>query len=65
MKILASSPYATFNPKEWNSLSRSPSNNKKLSKLNGRPFKNFKINYTKESSQDNIHSAKLIQLSFE
>ena len=22
MKILSSSPYATFNPKEWNSLSR-------------------------------------------
>jgi len=64
MKILASSPYATFNAKEWNSLSKSPVSSKKLLKLNGKSFKNFKKKYSKESSQDNMQSAKLIQLSF-
>ncbi len=65
MKILSSSPYATFNPKEWNSLSR---DNRKFSntpiKIKKKFISTFKnVNSTKNGQENNdLH--KQIQLSF-
>ena len=64
MKILSSSPYATFNPKEWNSLSRA---NYRFSstpiKIKKKFFSTFKkVKSTK--SQENNELPKQIQLAF-
>ena len=65
MKILSSSPYSTFNPKEWNSLSRA---NLRFSstpiKIKKRFFSNLKnVNNTK-NIQANYEFPKQIQLAF-
>ena len=64
MKILSSSPYATFNPKEWNSLSRANrrfSNTPiKIKKKFISPFKN--VTSTK-NGQENNDLPKQIQLA--
>tara|TARA_Y100001978_G_scaffold184965_1_gene183642 strand:- start:177 stop:371 length:195 start_codon:yes stop_codon:yes gene_type:complete len=63
MKILASSPYAPFNAKEWNSLSR---NCKKNSQNNFYKFdsKSYKKSNFKKSLKRDIQKTSLIQLSF-
>ena len=65
MKIPSSSPYATFNPKEWNSLSRANlrfSNTPiKIKKKFISPFKN--VTSTK-NGQENNDLPKQIQLAF-
>ncbi len=65
MKIFSSSPYATFNPKEWNSLSRA--NQKfsntpiKIKKKYFIPFNNINSNKIKQKNND---LPKQIQLAF-
>ena len=64
MKIFCSSPYATFNPKEWNSLSNT--NQKfsntpiKIKKIYFSTFKNIK---STKSEQENNDFPKQIQLT--
>ncbi len=64
MKIFSSSPYATFNTKEWNKLSRT--NNKfsdipiKIKKNYFCTFKNIKSN---KISQQNKDQSKQMQLA--
>ena len=56
MKIYSSSPYATFNPTEWNSLSRA--NYKfsdtpiKIKKKHSNTFKNMKTNKIVQENGD-------------
>ena len=65
MKIFSSSPYAAFNPKEWNTLPRT--NNKfsnapiKIKKSYFGTFKNTKSNKT---PQENNHQSKQMKLAF-
>ena len=65
MKIFSSSPYASFNPKEWDSLSRI--NNKfsdtpiRITKRNIRSFKNIKSTKVVEENND---IPKQIELAF-
>ena len=65
MKILSSSPYAAFNPKEWNSLSTA--NNRfsntpiKIKKKFLSSFKNVKSTKTSQEKND---QPKQIQLAF-
>ena len=65
MKTLSSSPYATFNPKEWNSLSRA---NQRLSsnpiKIKKKFFSNFKNVKSTKIAQENNDLPKQIQLAF-
>ena len=65
MKIFSSSPYATFNPKEWNSLSRT---NYKFSdtpiKIKKKYFSTFKNNKSTEEILENYDLPKQIQLAF-
>ena len=65
MKILSSSPYATFNRKEWNSLSRT---NNKFSntpiKINKKFVNNFKKAKSIKVVQENKDLPKQIQLAF-
>ena len=64
MKIFSSSPYATFNPKEWNSVPRA--NNKfsntpiRVKKSYFSTFKNIK---SKKISQEKKHQSKQMQLA--
>ena len=65
MKIFSSSPYATFNPKEWNSLSGT---NYKFSdtpiKIKKNYFRTFKnIKSSKKALEEN-DLPKQIQLAF-
>ena len=66
MKILASSPYAPFNVKEWHSLTRSCMSNKRNSKnkLEVKSLKNFQKYNPMKSREENIEEPKIIQLSF-
>ena len=65
MKVFSSSPYATFNPKEWNALSRT--NHKfsntpiKIEKKYFGPFKNTK---SIKIEQKNNDKDMQIQLAF-
>ena len=65
MKIFSSSPYATFNLKEWNALSRA---NYKYSdtpvKIKKRYFSNFKNTKSPKVAQQNNDLPKQIQLAF-
>ena len=65
MKIFSSSPYATFNPEEWNSLSRT---NNKFSntpiKIEKKYFSTFKDNKSTKKVLDNKDLPKQIQLAF-
>ena len=65
MKILSSSPYATFNPKEWNSLSRA---NCRFSntpiKIKKRFFSNFNNVKNTKNIEANNELPKQIQLAF-
>ncbi len=65
MKIFSSSPYATFNSKEWNSLSRT---NYKFSntpiKIKKKYFSAFKNNKSTEEVLEINDFPKQIQLSF-
>ena len=64
MKIFSSSPYATFNPKEWNSLSRT---NHKFTdtpiKIKKRYFNDLKIIKSKQILQGNNALPQQIQLA--
>ena len=65
MKIFSSSPYATFNPEEWNLLAKT--NYKcsdipiRIKKSNFSVYKNLK---SKQMSQENNDLPKQIQLAF-
>ena len=63
MKILSSSPYATFNPHEWNSLSRA---NLRFSsapiKIEKKFFKDFKNVKSIKITEENNDLPKQIQL---
>ena len=67
MKIFSSSPYATFNPKEWKSLSRTNANHKftdnpiKIKKGYFSSFKNIK---TKKIALDDSNLPRQIKLAF-
>ena len=65
MKILSSSPYATYNPKEWNSLSRAnlrfSSTPIKIKKEYFSALKNFKSNI---DAQENNDHPKQMQIAF-
>lgn len=65
MKILSSSPYATFNPKEWNSLSRA---NLRFSdtpiKIKKKFFSTFKNVKSTKNVRENNDLPKQIQLAF-
>ena len=66
MKILSSSPYAAFSPKEWNKATRSCSN-----PSTSLPVKIKKIYYqsstlwgSKKVLEEGVKSSNFIQLSF-
>ena len=65
MKILSSSPYATFNPKEWNSLSRT---NLRFSsapiKIKKKFFNTFKNVKSPKDVQENIDLPKQMLIAF-
>ena len=65
MKILSSSPYAVFNPKEWSSLSRT---NYKFSdtpiKIKKKYFSTFKNIKSSKKAIENNDLPKQIQLAF-
>ena len=65
MKIFSSSPYATFNPKEWNSLSRT---NYKFTdtpiKIKKKYFSTFKNIKSPKKAQKNNDLPKQMQLAF-
>ena len=65
MKILPSSPYATFNPKEWNKLSKT---NYKFSdthiKITKKYFSSFKNAKSPKKAIENNDLPKQIQLAF-
>ena len=65
MKILSSSPYATFNPKEWNSLSRA---NCRFSstpiKIKKKFFSTYKDVKSIKNKKENNELPKQIQLAF-
>ena len=65
MKILSSSPYATFNPKEWNSLSRA---NCRFSstpiKIQKKFFSTFKNVKNTKDAQENNDLPKQMQIAF-
>ena len=65
MKIFSSSPYATFNPKEWSSLSKT---NHKFSdnpiKIKKRYFSTFKNIESTKILQEINDLPKQIQLAF-
>ena len=65
MKILSSSPYATFNPKEWNSLSK---NNHRFSntpiKIKKKFFNNIKNVKSNKITKKTNDLPKQIQLAF-
>ena len=65
MKILSSSPYATFNPKEWNSFSRTNSrfSNTPI-KIKKKFFSNLKNVKNTKNLQENNKLPKQIQLAF-
>ena len=65
MKIPSSSPYATFNPKEWNSLSRiSYSFSNKPIKVKKNYYGRFKKIKSNETIKKNNELPKQIQLAF-
>ena len=65
MKILSSSPYATFNPKEWDLMSRA---NCRFSsapiKIKKKFFSTFKNVKSTKNIQENNELPKQIQLAF-
>ena len=65
MVIFSSSPYATFNPKEWNSLSQTNSrfSNTPI-KIKKRYFSTFKNIESPKKVPENIDLPKQIQLAF-
>lgn len=66
MKVIASSPYATFKAKEWNSLTkRSHSLNPSCPiKLKKKYFKNICQLESEETNSQVLHEPKMIQLAF-
>ena len=66
MKTFASSPYATFNVQEWNSLTTNCKKNKQNNfiKLKEKTYGEFKKYKSKKIRKKNIETQKLIQLSF-
>tara|TARA_B100000941_G_C28129103_1_gene361934 strand:+ start:257 stop:457 length:201 start_codon:yes stop_codon:yes gene_type:complete len=65
MKILSSSPYAKFNPKEWNSLSRiSYKFSNTPIKVQKKYYQNFKKIKSNHIIQENNELPKQIQLAF-
>ena len=66
MKILSSSPYAAFSPKEWNKATRSCSNpNASLPvKIRKVYYQRSKVLLTKKVIEKDIKSSNFIQLSF-
>ncbi len=65
MKILSSSPYATFNPKEWNSVSRASCRFSSTPiKIKKRFFSNLKNVKNTKNTQGNNELPKQIQLAF-
>ena len=64
MKIFSSSPYAAFNPKEWNSLSKT---NQKFSdtpiKIKKKYFSTFSNRKSTKIEQENNDLPKQIQLA--
>ncbi len=66
MKVIASSPYATFKAKEWNSLtkrSHSPSPSCSI-KLKKKYFKNISQLDSQGTNSQLVHEPKIIQLAF-
>ena len=65
MKILSSSPYALFNPKEWNSKSRA---NLRFSstpiKIKKKFFNSFKNEKSSKDMPENVDLPKQMQISF-
>ncbi len=65
MKILSSSPYATFNPKEWNSISRAKCRFSSTPiKIKKKFFSDFKNVKTTKNIKANNELPKQIQLAF-
>ncbi len=66
MRILSSSPYATFIAKEWNSSIKSPNSIDPTStaRIKKKYYKNFIKFEIQETSQENAKKSELIQLSF-
>jgi len=65
MKILSSSPYSTFNPKEWDSLSRTNSRFSSAPiKIKKKFFSNINNIKANKIYQENNDLPKQIQLAF-
>ncbi len=65
MKIFSSSPYAAFNPKDWNTL---PRTNNKFSnvpiKIKKSYFSTFKKIESSQIQEENNHQSKQMKLAF-
>ena len=64
MKILSSSPYAAFSPKEWNKATRSCSNSNLPVKIQKVYCSSSKILVSKKVIAKNVKNFNFIQLSF-
>ena len=66
MKILSSSPYAAFSPKEWQKAarSRSTSNTSVPVKIKKIYYQSSRVLVTTKVLQKNVKSSNFIQLSF-
>ena len=66
MKILSSSPYATFNVKEWNSVITNRNSSMPLGKaiVEKHYFGKYKKFETKEVNSSELEKPKHIQLAF-
>ena len=66
MKILSSSPYAAFSPKEWHKATRSgsTSNTSLPVKIQKVYYQSSKIFVSNKVLQKNVASSNFIQLSF-
>ena len=66
MKILSSSPYAAFSPKEWHKAtrSRSTSNTSLPVKIQKVYYQSSKVFVSNKVLQKNVASSNFIQLSF-
>ena len=66
MKILSSSPYATFSPKEWSKAARPYSSLNATVRINRQKvyFQNSRISISKKVLNKNDKNSNFIQLSF-
>ena len=64
MKILSSSPYAAFSPKEWQKASRSRANSNLPVKIKKIYYQSSRVLVSNKVLHKDVKSSSFIQLSF-